>query len=590
MKTFSSNQTTLGDFTTTPRVLMLVVMAVIVGLVATISAWILVSLISFVTNLAFFGKFSIHGLSIVDHTLGMLVIFVPIIGGLVIGFMARYGSEKIRGHGIPEALEAILIGKSQMQPKIAILKPLSSAISIGTGGPFGAEGPIIMTGGSLGSLFAQMFHLTSSERKTLLVSGAAAGMTAIFATPIASVLLAVELLLFEWKPRSLIPVVSAAIAASLFRMVFFAHGPLFPFDLHYDFSWMILMGSLVIGLTAGLCSNILSCSVYLFEDLFEKLSIHWMWWPAIGGIAVGIGGFIDPAAMGVGYDNIRAILNHSMPETSVILLLIVKTLIWSIALGSGTSGGVLAPLLIIGGAAGFLEGGLLPGDKSYWALLCMAATMGGTMRAPLTATLFAVELTGDLQALLPLIVSCIVAYTFTVLLLRRSILTEKLARRGQHITCEYSIDPFSITQAKDIMVKDVITLPASMSLEEVVLFFSNRDQCKYKSYPVIDDKSKVVGMVNRNDVFRWMHEKIRSNKPLLNLVINQDLFLGSPEDFVGSLSDQMAERGLNLVPIVDREDHRLIGLISGKEILSIRAKVFSEEKDRATFFKIIAVS
>lgn len=438
-----------GDFTTDKRVLALVGMAVVVGSGGAFAAWVLVSLISLVTSLAWFGRFSIAATSLADAPRSVWMVAIPILGGLVIGMMARFGSKKIRGHGIPEAIEAILIGGSRMSPKVAILKPLSSAISIGTGGPFGAEGPIIMTGGAIGSLFAQCFHLSSAERKTLLVAGAAAGMTAIFGPPIAAVMLAVELLLFEWKPRSFIPVAIAACVSICWRPFLFQAGPLFPKQFHMDLPWWGIALFAAMGIIAGLQSGLLTTMLYKIEDLFEALPIHWMWCPAIGGLIIDLGGLIEPRALGVGYDIIEGLLNSTLLPSAVLAILLVKAFIWLAALSSGTSGGVLAPLLIFGGALRWLVGLVLPGDPGFWALLGMAVMMGGTMRAPLTGTFFAVELTGDVSMLAPLLAATVAAYAVTVLPLRRSILTEKIARRGQHITREYGIDPFELTRARE---------------------------------------------------------------------------------------------------------------------------------------------
>ena len=312
----------------------------------------LVWLIAVITNLAFYQRFSAVFQSPDHHRLGYSIVLVPVIGGLVIGLMARYGSEKIRGHGIPEALEAILFGRSRMEPKVAVLKPLSSAISIGTGGPFGAEGPIIMTGGAVGSIFAQFFHLSSAERKTLLVAGAAGGMSAIFASPVAAVLLAIELLLFEWRPRSFIPVAIAAVTAAAIRVPLLGAGPIFPVHPHATLGGEGLIFAFMVGILAGLGSGLLTTLVYAFEDLFTKLPIHWMWWPAIGGLFVGIGGIIEPSVLGVGYDTIHELLRGEIVGPALLGILIGKSLVWSIALGSGTSGGVLAPLLMMGGALG----------------------------------------------------------------------------------------------------------------------------------------------------------------------------------------------------------------------------------------------
>lgn len=297
----TSHEAQLADFTTDKRVLVLSGMAIIIGALGSLVAYALIWLINLFTNLAYYQRLSAQDASPAGNQMGIWAVFVPVVGGLVIGLMARYGSEKIRGHGIPEALEAILIGRSRMEPKVAVLKPVSSAISIGTGGPFGAEGPIIMTGGAIGSLFAQFFHLTSAERKTLLVAGAAAGMAAIFAAPVAAVLLAVELLLFEWKPRSFIPVALAAAVAGAMRVAFLGAGPIFGISPHEALgAWALLIACLV-GIAAGLASGVLTTLVYFFEDLFERLPIHWMWWPIFGGLAIGIGGLIDPRVLGVGY-------------------------------------------------------------------------------------------------------------------------------------------------------------------------------------------------------------------------------------------------------------------------------------------------
>ena len=393
----------LGDFTTDRRVLVLVAMAVFVGTGGVAAAWLLLRAIALVTNLVWFRTIDAHTVSLAGAKANWWMVAAPALGGLIIGLMARFGSEKIRGHGIPEAIEAILIGESRMSPKVALLKPLSSAISIGTGGPFGAEGPIIMTGGAIGSLFAQCFSLSAAERKTLLVAGAAAGMTAIFGTPIAAVLLAVELLLFEWKPRSVIPVITACVLAAALRPLAIGSGPLFPFAGTLDLTWWRLAAAIGVGIAAGLQSGLLTGLLYKAEDLFSALPIHWMWWPAIGGIVVGLGGLIEPRALSVGYDVIGDLLGGHMTAGQVGMILLVKSIIWIIALASGTSGGVLAPLLIFGGCLGWLEGQWLPGDAGAWALIGMAAMMGGTMRSPLTGILFAVELTGNVALLGPLL-------------------------------------------------------------------------------------------------------------------------------------------------------------------------------------------
>src|SRR5438874_1925360 len=442
-----------GDFTANPRVLVVTAMAVVIGVASAFVALALTKLIGFFTNVFYYQRFAIGELtSPAAHHLGVWSVFIPIIGGLIIGLMARYGSEKIRGHGIPEALEAILIGRSRMEARVAVLKPLSSALSIGTGGPFGAEGPIIMTGGAFGSLFAQGFHMSAAERKTLLVAGAAGGMSAIFATPVAAVLLAVELLLFEWKPRSFIPVASAAAVAAALRVPLMGAGPVFATAPHAALAFAGLGSALAVGLIAGFGSGLLTRLVYACEDLFQKLPIHWMWWPAIGGLVVGLGGLVYPEALGVGYDIIARLLRGELFGPTLILLIAVKWTIWSVSLGSGTSGGVLAPLLIMGAALGGLEAHWFPNQGiGFWQLVSMGAILGGTMRSPFTGVIFVLELTHDVNVLLPLLVATVLAHGFTVLTLRRSILTEKVSRRGYHLSREYAIDPLEILLVRGVM-------------------------------------------------------------------------------------------------------------------------------------------
>ncbi|MBX7114242.1 MAG: chloride channel protein [Myxococcaceae bacterium] len=445
----------LGDFTTTPRLIPISVVALGVGVLAAFVSQGLTMLIGLFTHLFFFQTFDTTLVSPAGHTLGPVAVLVPVVGALMVGLIARYGSERIRGHGIPEALESILTRGSHVEPKVAVLKPLSAAISIGSGGPFGAEGPIIMTGGALGSLIAQGFHLTSAERKTLLVAGAAGGMAATFGSPLAAIMLAVELLLFEWKPRSFVPVALASIAAMSTREMLLGNtGPLLQVPAHSHAGVMVLGACMLAGLAAGLLSVLMTGSVYFFEDFFiEKLKrIHWMWWPALGGLGIGLGGLLCPQALGVGYEVIGELLQGHMALKAVLLLITVKWFIWALALGSGTSGGVLAPLLMMGAALGSLEAPVLPpmGD-GFWPLISMGAILAGAMRSPLTGMLFALEITHDWGSVMPLAVAVVTAHAFTVLVLRRSILTEKVSRRGYHVTREYEIDPLEVLFARDVM-------------------------------------------------------------------------------------------------------------------------------------------
>jgi H+/Cl- antiporter ClcA/CBS domain-containing protein len=571
----------LADFKADRRLLILLAMALVVGSGGAAAAWLLIKLIALVTNLVWFGRLDAGAISLAHAARTPWMVAAPVIGGLVIGLMARYGSEKIRGHGIPEAIEAILIGGSRMSPKVAILKPISSAIAIGTGGPFGAEGPIIMTGGAIGSLFAQCFHLSAAERKTLLVAGAAAGMTAIFGTPVAAVLLAVELLLFEWRPRSFIPVTAAAVVAMCWRPLLFGHGPLFPFGAEFTLPWWGFAACAGLGVLSGLQSGLLTKLLYLLEDAFERLPIHWMWWPLLGGLVVGLGGLVEPRALGVGYDVIGDLLVGHLLLGAVVTILLVKAVIWLGALSSGTSGGVLAPLLILGGAMGWLVGLVLPGPHGAWALLGMAAMLGGTMRAPLTGAVFAVELTGNLHMLTPLLTATVAAYGVTVLLLKRSILTEKIARRGQHITREYGVDPYELTRVQEVMVKAVDTLPSHLSIAEAV---AELEKGRHRIYPVVDGQGRPVGLVSRADALRWRIEGGHRGEQITDLISDASLDVVHPDDVVTRAVDLMLQGDQGRLPVTDPATGRLVGLVTRKDLLRVRASVAQSEGERRAYF------
>ena len=378
-----------------PRTIPIVLLACGIGVIGTYVAAALLALIAGITNAVFFQRLSLVPVSPASepHS-AWLILLAPIVGGLVVGAMARFGSEAIRGHGMPEAIDTILRGGSVVRPRVAILKPLSAAISIGTGGPFGAEGPIIMTGGAFGSICAQLLELTADERKTLLVAGAAAGMTATFNAPFASILLAVELLLFEWRPRSFLPVSAAAAVAAILRAHVLGGDALFPVAaLAPTLSGVEYGLCIAAGCTGGILAIVATRLVYLSEDAFKRLPIHWAWWPALGGVIIGVGGLVEPRALGVGYDVIATFLRGNAELSLIVGILVVKTLIWSLSLGSGTSGGVLAPVFMIGAALGALEARVFPAvAPGFWSLISLAATMGGVMRSPLTGVIFALEL------------------------------------------------------------------------------------------------------------------------------------------------------------------------------------------------------
>jgi CIC family chloride channel protein len=493
----------LGDFTATPRLLVIAAYALPIGALSAAVAWALLRLIGLITNLVFYQRFGTALVAPGDgHHSPALILLAPVCGGLVIGLMARFGSEKIRGHGIPEAIEAILTAGSRVQPRVAVLKPLASAIAIGTGGPFGAEGPIIMTGGALGSISAQFLHLTADERKTLLVAGAAAGMAATFNAPLASVLLAVELLLFEWRPRSFIPVVAAVAVASMVRVPLLGSGAVFQAPagaLHLDAAAFGLC--VVAGILAGLLALLATTLVYLSEDAFQRLPVDWMWWPAIGGLVIGAGGLIVPQALGVGYNVIEAELNGTIAINLIVGILIVKTLIWSLSLGSGTSGGVLAPMLMIGGALGGLEATVFPHVAAgFWPLVGLAGVLGGLMRSPLTGVVFALELTHRYEAVLPLLVTATAAFAISVLILRRSVLTEKIARRGLHLTREYSVDPLEVLFVHEVMSAGKELARWSGSSQVVYA----DDTLRHVAYVMAETEATRLPVVDREDPERCL--------------------------------------------------------------------------------------
>jgi chloride channel protein, CIC family len=572
-----------ADFTADGRMIVLAGLALVVGSLGTLAAWCLVNLIALVTNATWFGRISGTLPSMAGAHRSWWMVAAPALGGLVIGLMARYGSKAIRGHGIPEAIEVILNGNSRIAPKVALLKPLSAAVSIGTGGPFGAEGPIIMTGGAIGSLFAQFFHLSSAERKTLLVAGAAAGMTAIFGTPVAAVLLAVEVLLFEWKPRSFIPVCAAVLVATGWRPLAFGAAPLFPLPHIPALPPWIDISAAALGVLIGLQSAVLTTALYGIEDLFERLPIHWMWWPALGGVVVGLGGLIEPRALGVGYDIIGDLLHDRMVMHAIVAILLVKAAIWLVALASGTSGGVLAPLLILGGALGALFGLALPGhDPGVWALIGMAAILGGSLRAPLTGAVFAAEITGTMQGLPALVAATVAAYAVTVLLLPRSILTEKIARRGRHITQEYSIDPYELMRAGEIMVTAVDTLPAALPIGAACDALTAPDS-RHRFYPVVDQARRLVGVASRTDGLRW---RSRTGATTLGeCVAGQTRVTASPHDPVSHVLDLMISDDRSLIPVVEPKTGTLRGIITRKDVLAVRRAVGVLERDRRRFFR-----
>ena len=584
----------LGDFSARPRIVLICLVALGVGAASAVVALGLLRLIGFITNVVFYRRFA-TGLVApgAGHHAPLVILLAPVAGGLIVGLMARFGSERIRGHGMPEAIESILVGGSKVQPRVAVLKPISSAVSIGTGGPFGAEGPIIMTGGAVGSVVAQFLKLTADERKTLLVAGAAGGMAATFNAPLASILLAVELLLFEWRPRSYLPVATAVVVSTVIRGYLLGTAPVFGIpDPVVHLGPVVYLSCIVVGITGGLLAVGATGLVYLAEDCFARLHFHWMWWPAIGGLVIGIGGLIQPRALGVGYDVIRELLQGKATLSLIFGILIVKTLIWSLSLGSGTSGGVLAPVFMIGGALGALEGHMFsPVSPGFWALMGLAAVVGGVMRSPFTGVVFSLELTHDWSALLPLVVCASAAYGLSVLVLKRSVLTEKIARRGLHLSREYDVDPLEMLLVHEVMEEEFTSFSPSVPLASAAATFvadhrqTRNAQHRQRLYPVLDADLRLHGVVTRRDMLDAALGHVGAGEKVRDIMV--DAIVAYPDETLRAVANRMADKKVSRLPVVDREDPtRIRGLVTLVDLLAGRRKDLQEERHAERIFRV----
>ncbi|QEC46411.1 chloride channel protein [Baekduia soli] len=582
-----STRAELRDFSTSPAVVLHVLAAALVGAAVAVIALGLLDLISLLTHLLYSGQLSVRAVAPSTRHLGVASALIPVAGGLVVGLMARFGSERIRGHGIPEAIETILLRGSRMEPRLAVLKPLSSAISIGSGGPFGAEGPIIVTGGAVGSITGQLFHLTAAERRALLVAGAAGGMTAVFGTPLASVLLAVELLLFEWRPRSVVPAVAAAAAAAVVRSQLASAGllpgiPLFPMASHTlqaQLGPAVLAGGLAVGVCGGALAWVMTRCVYAGEDLFARLPLHWSWWPALGGVVVGVGGLIDPRVLGVGYGTIGDELAGRLALGALAAVLVVKLVVWAVALGSNTSGGILAPLMMLGAAAGGLVGHVLPGAPvGTYALLGLAAAMAGVMRSPLTSIAFAIELTHDVNAVTALVLACGAAHLVSVLVLPRSILTEKIARRGYHVSREYAVDPLEALFVRDVMETDVTTVsPTALARDLYARLPEGSPARRQRLYPMTAGNDVLLGVIAFSDLMPARSAAGVSAADLARIPV-----VAHADETLRHVADRMAAEGHGALPVVEASDpQRLVGLVTQFDLLRAHERVLVEERRRA---------
>jgi H+/Cl- antiporter ClcA len=573
---------TIKSYFLKKRLIQVSFLSVAVAVLVSIVAKALIYLINLVTNISFFGTFNFDFHSPAENHLGLWVIVIPVIGGVLVGLMALYGSKAIRGHGIPEAMEQILVNKSKIKPSIAFLKPLSSAIAIGTGGPFGAEGPIIATGGALGSTLGQILKITSNERKVILAAGATAGMSAIFGTPIAAIFLAIELLLFEFSPKAILPVALACITGAAAHHLLFESGPVFTMPDIATPSNLALGVYSGIGLVIGFLSVGLTKLVYLIEDAFEKLPIHWMWWPAIGGLAVGCIGYFAPHTLGVGYDNITMVLSGTVPLTLILNLLFLKCLSWSIALGSGTSGGTLAPLLTIGGACGaglglltlqiFPDSGI---NISLAALIGMASMFAGASRAYITSIIFALEATMQSHALLPLLGACTASYLVSFFLMENTIMTEKIARRGINTPDSYVPDILNKLTVGQVIQDEAIILNAKDTIQEARTYLENMGQSD-DYFLVVDTENSFKGFVNAIDIFN--HKLTPSS--LLSAITKEHSFTIKSSETLAKALALMSEQDIELLPVTASDkNHMVIGVITYKDIMAAYKYRMSEDEE-----------
>lgn len=561
-----------------------------IGLLAGLIALVLYKLIGLFTNLAYYHRWDFSFASPRLAPWGPWVIAIPVVGGIIVGFMAKYGSPKIKGHGIPEAMEAVLFNRSRIQPRVAILKPISAAIAIGTGGPFGAEGPIIQTGGAVGSLVGQLLHTTAAERKVLLACGAAAGMSATFNTPIAGVILAIELLLFEFKSRSFIPLVIASTLATAVHMQTLGAGPMFTVT-SMDFAIpRALPFYLLLGGICGLAAVGFSKLLYWVEDLFEELPVDPLWWPAIGALGLGIIGYFVPRVLGVGYDTISDILNGQLVLKLLVVVMIAKAIALVVSLGSGTSGGLLAPMFMssaaLGGAFAMLVNRIVPGAAlapGAFALVAMGAVFGAASRATFAFIIFAFEITRDYNAVLPLMLVSVIADGVAMLFMpKASIMTEKLRRRGLRIHQDYETDVLQQVAVDETMDRDVPTIPATMRIGELAERIAKHDPAvsRHQGLFIVDPDGKLAGLITRGDVLRALDQDPGGVITVLEAG-SRDLIVAFPDELISEASEKMLQNDIGRLPVVDRSDPRkLIGYLGRHGVMAARLRRFHEENVR----------
>jgi H+/Cl- antiporter ClcA/predicted transcriptional regulator len=561
------------------RTIVITALASAIAVVAALLAELLTTSLALVTNLAFYQTWSFAPASPAGNELGLAVVFVPVAGAVLVGLMARYGSKAIRGHGIPEAMEQVLFNESRIPARVLLMKPLSAIVSIGTGGPFGAEGPIIATGGALGSLVGQFTKITAEERKILLASGAAAGMSATFGAPLAAVLLAIELLLFEYRARSLVPVAFAASTAAAIRIAMVGTEPAFSVGVLSQPTPGAIVAYVGVGAVMGLLAVVVTKAVYAVEDAFSLLPIHWMWWPALGAIPVGVIGYFVPRTMGVGYDNIEGMVSGELAGVALFSLCALKLLSWLFSLGSGTSGGTLAPLFTVGGGAGAAVAGglawLAPHagiDPRVGALVGMAALFAGASRAPLASVVFAFETTRQSVELLPLLGGCSAAYLIACVLSKHSIMTEKIARRGRPVPSDYAADYLTQVLVRDIGCKAVVALAASQTVADVREWLAAEGAAQnHHGFPVVAEDGALLGVVTQRELLT----PSRDPKATVAEVVSRAAIVIAPDASVREAADLMVRESLGRLPVVERG--RLVGIVTRSDLLEAHSRRLTSE-------------
>lgn len=591
------------------------IMAVPLGFAGGAVAWLLYHMIGLVTNALYYGRLDAGFVNpfdapIVDSPYRFLLILIPALGGLVIAFMIRYGSSKISGHGEPETIEAILTSRSKIQPRVGLLKPISAAVTIGSGGPFGAEGPIIQTGGAVGSLLGQVLRVTTAERKIMLASGAAAGMAAILGTPIAGILLVIELLLFEFRPRSFIPVAIASAIGGIMHYALIGQGPLLPVTAAVSFGqgFYGLSGLpffAVLGVVAGLFATVLVRGLYWMEDVFQKLPINEFFIPVVGGLIVGGVAFFRPEILGTGYDLVKGVLNGTVASSGslngtvtwtlgfLLILFIAKAFTWIIALSSGSSGGTLAPLFMVGasfgGFCGILMNTVDPATGitiSAFAIVGMSAVFAAASRATFASIIFGVEVTGvyltpnivssGLEALIPIAVGCVVADLVAIYVMgEETVMTGKLARRGLRVRHEYEANLLDMILVSEVMSAAPRAVPKTMPASELRALIADIERPEYhmRSFPVVDSTGEVLAVITRTDLFR---ERNSLEGKTVYAIGTKDPITVHPDDSIYAALQRMVWRHVGHLPVVD-ERGRLVGYLSRGDIHQAWKKKLSEE-------------